>query len=121
MLGVSRAANGSTWASILVTASVDHTPPVARNGLLSRSGTTVRFSWSGADPLLQTHTAGLRSFDVQYRVDWGPWHLLRNDTTSRSLSLYNRAHRHYYSFRVQAADRRGNLSAWTPIKRIWVP
>lgn len=120
-IGVARAANGSTWSSILFTESVDHTRPTARNGTLSEIGTTIRFNWSGADPLLQTHTAGLRSFDVLYRVDYGPWRLLRNDTTSKSLVLWNRARRHYYSFRVQSADRRGNLSAWTPVKRIWLP
>lgn len=121
-VGIARAANGSTWASILFTESVDHTPPVARTGSLTLiRGTSIHFTWSGADPLLQTHTAGLRSFDVLYRVDSGAWHLIRNDTTMTWLGLSNRAHRHYYSFRVQAADRRGNLSAWTPIKRIWVP
>jgi uncharacterized protein YkwD len=120
-VGVARGANGTTWSSILFTESADHTRPSARNGTLSGSGTTVRFSWSGADPLLQTHTAGLRSFDVLYRVDSGSWRLLRNDTTSRSLVLSNRARHHSYSFRVQSADRRGNLSAWTPVKRIWLP
>ena len=120
-IGIARAANGSTWSSILFTESVDHTRPAARNGSLTASGATIRFAWWGYDPLLQTHTAGLRSFDVLYRVDWGTWHLLRNDTTSRWLTLYGRARHHYYSFRVQAADRRGNLSAWTPVKRIWLP
>jgi uncharacterized protein YkwD len=120
-VGVARASNGSTWSSILFTESVDHTRPSARNGTLSASGTTVRFSWSGSDPMLQSHTAGLRSFDVLYRVDGGSWRLLRNDTTSTSLSLSSRLHRHYYSFRVQSADRRGNLSAWTAEKRIWLP
>jgi len=119
--GIVRASNGSTWASIVFTESVDHTRPVARNGALTAVGTTVRFGWSGYDPLLQTHTAGLRGFNVQYRVDSGAWHLIRNLTTSTSLGLSGRAHRHYYSFRVQAADRRGNLSAWTAAKRIWVP
>jgi uncharacterized protein YkwD len=120
-IGIARAADGSTWSSVLFTESADHTRPYVRNGALGYSGTTVRFAWWGCDQLLQTHTAGLRSFDVQYRVDGGAWHLLRNDTTATSLSLYGRAHRHYYSFRVQAADRRGNLSAWTAEKRIWLP
>jgi hypothetical protein len=120
-VGIARASNGSTYSSILFTESADHTRPSAHNSSLSYSGSTVRFAWSGSDPRLQTHTAGLRSFDVEYRVDGGPWHLLRNNTTSRSLSLSGRAHRHYYSFRVQSADRRGNLSAWTAEKRIWLP
>lgn len=119
--GFVRRADGSTWASIVFTESVDHTRPVVRNGTLTRWGTTISFSWWGRDVRLQTHTAGLRSFDVQYRVDYGSWHLIRNDTTATSLRLYNRSHGHDYSFRVQSADRRGNLSRWTVPIRIWVP
>jgi uncharacterized protein YkwD len=119
--GFVRRSDGSTWASIVFTESVDHTAPSAHNGTIARSGTTVSFYWSGRDVRLQTHTAGLRSFDVQYRVDGGSWRLIRNDTTSTGLRLYSRPHGHYYSFRAQAADRRGNLSRWTAAIRIWVP
>lgn len=116
-----RSATGTTYASVVFAESVDHTPAAARNGTLSRSGTTVRFAWSGYDPRLQTHTAGLRSFDIQYRVDGGTWRTIRNDTTATALSLSDRPRGHWYGFRVQAADRRGNLSRWTTESRIWVP
>ena len=43
--------------------------------------------------MLQTHTAGLRDFDVQYRIDSGSWRTLRNDTTTRSLTLTDRVSR----------------------------
>lgn len=119
--GFARAADGTTWASVVFTESKDHTAPIARNRSLSRSGTTVYFSWSGKDRRLQTHTAGLRSFDVQYRRDGGSWHLIRDNTTSTSLKLRDRAHGHWYGFRVQSKDRRGNLSRWTSETRIWVP
>ena len=101
--------------------SKDHTAPTARNVSLTRTGTTIRFAWTGADRRLQTHTAGLRSFDVRYRVDSGTWRTIRNDTTAKALTLYSRPHGHWYSFRVQSADRRGNLSKWTSTIRIWVP
>jgi uncharacterized protein YkwD len=120
-IGFVQAPDGTTWASVLFSESPDHTRPIAHNGSLTRSGTSIHFTWSGTDPLLQTHTAGIRSFDVQYRVDNGAWRLVRNDTTGHSITLYHRAHGHSYSFRVQAADRRGNLSSWTSVKRIWVP
>jgi uncharacterized protein YkwD len=116
-----RSASNTTYASVEFSESTDHTAAVARNGTLSLTGTTVRFGWSGYDPRLQTHTAGLRSFDVLYRVDDGTWRTIRNDTTATSLSLSNRPHGHWYGFRVQAADRRGNLSRWTSEKRVWVP
>lgn len=116
-----RASDKTTWASVVFTESADHTAPVARNVGIKAVGTTVTYRWSGYDPLLQTHTAGLRSFDLQYRVDGGTWRLIRDNTTSTSVSLSGRAHRHWYSFRIQAADRRGNLSRWTSEIRVWVP
>lgn len=116
-----RSETRTTYASVVFTESVDHTGASARNVSLTRSGTKVMFSWSGYDPRLQTHTAGLRSFDVQYRVDGGTWRTIRNDTTLKALSLSNRARGHWYGFRVQAADRRGNLGRWTTASRIWVP
>jgi hypothetical protein len=118
---VYKSSTHTTWASIIFSESPDHTRPVAKNGTLTRSGTTVTFRWSGADPRLQTHTAGLRSFDVQYRVDSGAWKTVRDNTTGTAMVASNRAHGHYYGFRVQAADRRGNLGSWTSEKRIWVP
>jgi len=118
---VYRAATKTTYASLVFSESKDHTGAAARNLSLRRRGTTITFAWTGHDPRLQTHTAGLRSFDVQYRVDGGGWRTIRNDTTHRSLTMHGRPHGHWYSFRVQAADRRGNLSRWTGAKRIWVP
>jgi hypothetical protein len=120
-VGVAQAVDGSTWASVVMTESPDHTLPVAKNGRLRRSGATLLFSWSGSDPRLQTHTSGIRSYDVQMRRDSGSWRTKRNDTTATSLKLPDRARGHWYGFRVQAKDRRGNLSRWTSEIRIWVP
>ena len=80
-------------------------------------------SWSGtgADTRLQTHTAGLKNFDVQYRVGSGTWTTIRTGTTAKSLSLGSRAHGHYYGLRVRARDNLGYLSAWSAEMRIWVP
>lgn len=120
-IGIVQAANGATWASMIFTQSPDHTRPVAYNGALTRYGSALHFTWSGHDPLLQTLTAGIRGFYVQYRMDSGSWITLRSNSLSTRLWLYGRPHRHYYSFRVRVADRRGNLSAWTAPKRIWLP
>lgn len=116
-----RDSNGTTWASIVFSESKDHTAPVAKRDGISRSGTTVVFRWKGHDRKLQTHTSGLDSFDVEYRVDGGSWRVIRNDTTARSLTLRHRAHGHAYRFRVRAKDHRGNLSPWTNEASIWVP
>ena len=116
-----RSSSGRTFASIVFTESVDHTRPVARMRSASRDGSTVKWSWSGYDPVLQTHTAGFRDFDVQYRVDYGTWKTIRIDTTTTSLTLTGRPSGHYYGIRVQGRDRRGNLSAWSSELRVWVP
>jgi uncharacterized protein YkwD len=120
-VGIVLGSDGQTWSSILFTQSPDHTRPVARTTGLSRSGTTVTYSWRGYDPVLQTLTAGIRSYDVEYRIGNGPWRLIRSGTTATRLRLYNRPHHRYYGFRVRTRDRRGNLSAWTAARRIWVP
>ena len=86
----------------------------------SVTGTTVRFTWSATDPLLQTHTAGIMSYNVQLRVDSGPWVTIRTNTTSLAVLLRHRARGHHYSVRVQATDRRGNQSAWSAGLRAWV-
>lgn len=116
-----RSSNETTWASIVFSNSKDHTRPVAERDGKSVSGTSVTFRWTGHDKVLQTHKAGLDDFDVEYRVDGGGWHLIRNGTTSRSLTLRDRSRGHYYGFRVRAADERGNLSEWTSEGRVWVP
>jgi uncharacterized protein YkwD len=116
-----RSSNGRTFASALLTESLDHTRAVARVVTRGRSGDDVAWSWNGYDPRLQTHTAGLRDFDVQYRVGSGTWRMLRDNTTSTSVFLRDRVHGRYYAIRVRATDRRGNVGKWTAESRIWVP
>lgn len=110
----------TTYSSIAFLEGPDRTPPVSRMSSKSVSGTTARFAWAGSDPRLQTHTAGLQSYSVQYRVDGGAWKQIRTGTTATSIVLSSRHQGHYYSIRVQARDRQGNLSAWTSGSRVWV-
>lgn len=116
-----RSANARTFASVVMTESNDHTRPVARVSSATRSGTTIHWSWTGHDARLQTHWAGLRDYDLLYRVGFGSWVLLRNDTTATGITLLNRAHGQSYAIRVRATDRRGNVGAWSPESRISVP
>jgi len=81
----------------------------------------VSFTWTGADRLLQTHTAGLKNFDVQLKRDSGSWRTIRTGITATSLTLWNRAGGHWYRLRVRARDERGNVSGWTKQIRVWVP
>ncbi len=115
-----RSSGSKTFASAVFAETTDRTRPVAGVGVHTRSGDDVRWTWSGYDPRLQSHTAGLASFDVVYRVGNGAWYTLRNDTTQTSLSLLNRPSGSY-SIKVRATDRRGNVGRWSAESRIWVP
>jgi uncharacterized protein YkwD len=116
-----RSSNHRTFASAVLSESPDHTRPIARVTGVSRSGDDVRWTWSGYDPRLQTHTAGFRDYDVQYRVGSGLWSMIRDNTTSASILIANRPGGRYYSIRVRGTDRRGNVGAWSSESRIWVP
>ncbi|CAN5502839.1 hypothetical protein BH20CHL7_BH20CHL7_10740 [soil metagenome] len=116
-----RSSNQRTFGSVVFTESADHSGARARVTSETRSGDDVRWTWTGSDRRLQTHTAGLRDFDVQYRVNSGDWRTVRNDTTAMSITLKDRVRGRYYSIRVRATDRRGNVGAWTSASKIWVP
>ena len=116
-----RASSNRTYASIVLTESVDHTRPAARMLSAGRSGQTVTWSWTAWDRRLQTHTSGLRDMDVQYRVDWGSWRTLLDNTTRTSVTLTGRPRGHSYAVRVRSRDWRGYLSTWTAELRVHVP
>ena len=120
-LGVALGSNGRTYATGVLTESVDHTRPWSKMSSVARSGSTVTWAWTGADTKLQTHTSGLKNFDVQYLVGSGTWTTIKSGTTAKSLSLTNRAGGHYYGLRVRARDNRGAVSAWTAEMRILLP
>jgi uncharacterized protein YkwD len=116
-----RAEDGRVFASAVFTESRDHTPPIPVMDAASRSGTTVTFRWHGSEPRLQTHTAGLRDFDVWYRVDEGTWRLIRDNTTATGITLTSRPHGHRYWLRITARDRAGNASRPSTALSAWVP
>jgi uncharacterized protein YkwD len=119
--GLAYRSSGRTYASITLTESADHTRPRAFMSDVSRSGSTVRWEWSGYDVRLQTHTSWVRNFDVQYRVDYGPWRTIRSRTGAHGITLTSRARGHSYAIRVRSRDGRGYVSAWTPGLRATVP
>lgn len=116
-----RSSSKTTYASIIFSESKDHTTPAASNGQITLRGTTITFEWSGYDRTLQSHMAGLRSFDLQYRVDGGSWRTIRDNTTTTSIELVDRIPGRWYGLRVQSADKRGNLSSWTGEAKVYVP
>ena len=116
--GVARA---RTRIAALVFAELrDHTPPIVRLANGNLDGRTVSWTWTGADVLLQTHSSRLCHFDVEYRVDAGPWRLLKSRTGATSLTLAGRSSGRTYAIRVRASDCLGNVSSWTPIRAVSV-
>jgi hypothetical protein len=116
-----RSSNRRTYGSVVFAEMADHSRPIARVTSARRSGDDARWTWSGYDVRLQTHTAGLRDYDVQYRVNYGAWLLLRNNTNQSSLTLTNRPGGRSYAIRVRGTDQRGNVGAWSSERRVWVP
>ncbi|HEY8239148.1 MAG TPA: CAP domain-containing protein [Candidatus Limnocylindrales bacterium] len=116
-----RSSSHKTFAAAELSESKDRTDPSPRTGAVSRSGTTVSWSWSGADVALQTHTAGLKNYDVEYRVGSGSWSTIKSATTTTSLSLSGRATGHWYGLRIRARDNAGNVSGYSAEMKVWVP
>jgi uncharacterized protein YkwD len=116
-----RASARATYAAIDFTESGDHTAPIARMTSASRTGTTIAFTWRGADVALQTHTSGVRSFDVEYRCGDGSWQVIRQGTKATSIRLAGRSHGHRYFVRVRARDNAGNVSGWSAALHVRVP
>ena len=89
----------------------------------SAPATTSRWTWNGYDPRLQTHTAGLRDFDVQYRVGYGVvGHCSATTRPPKSVVLANGRGGHYYGDPRARAPTGVAMSAHGRAEsRIWVP
>jgi uncharacterized protein YkwD len=75
------------------------------------SRVTVR--WTGGDTRLQVLTAGLRDFEVQWRLAGGAWRAAVTTTrTSLSVAL---PRGQAYEFRIRARDKAGNRGAWSSV------
>jgi uncharacterized protein YkwD len=116
-----RASGNKTFSSLIFTESRDITKPGAKIDGLSTNGSQATWSWHGSDPVLQTHTSGLKSFDVQTRVGSGPWRTVARNTTATSRAWGGLSGGHTYGLRVRARDRAGNIGRWSPELRLRVP
>jgi uncharacterized protein YkwD len=117
-IGVALTAAGAPFAALVFAETADRTAPTAAMTGGSRSGNRVTWAWKGSDVPLQTHTAGLCSFDVAYRVDSGAWKTIRARTTGTSLVLASRPAGHVYAVGVAARDCAGNVSPWSSARAV---
>ncbi len=106
------AGNVTDWSVIGPTAStrLDTVfPNATMNPLPPYSQSFGTLTWSGSDP---QPGSGIRSFDVQYRSNGGPWINLVTNVTQTSYN-YNGAPAGFYELRVRATDNAGNAQAWS--------
>jgi uncharacterized protein YkwD len=121
-VGLSLTARGTRYWTAIFLRGPDRTAPWAKmlaptagsNATLAsrRRVILVTWSWTGDDRPLAALSSGLRSFEVQRRIDGGPWVSVWTSTTSRvwssSVSVGHRV-----QIRVRARDRVGNVGAWS--------
>ena len=121
-VGLSLTARGTRYWTAIFLRGPDRTAPWAKmlvptagsNATLAsrRRVILVTWSWTGDDRPLAALSSGLRSFEVQRRIDGGPWVSVRTSTTSRvwssSVSVGHRV-----QIRVRARDKAGNVGAWS--------
>jgi uncharacterized protein YkwD len=107
-----RAANHTTYASILFLEGPEHNRPIPSWTESWVSGTTVHWGWTAREPILQTHTAAIRSFDLELRTNSGSWHLLRTNSTDVSATFRNLPPGSTWQIQIRARDSVGNLSGW---------
>ena len=83
-------------------------PNLNLNSIPTYSRTPLPLSWTGTD----AGSAGIRSYDVQYRnIDSANWNNLSVGTVA-SLANFNGTAGQTYQFRVRAADKAFNYSQW---------
>ncbi|MBI3749591.1 MAG: CAP domain-containing protein [Chloroflexi bacterium] len=116
-----RSDSGVTFVSVVLTESPDRTGARAAVTGALVSDNDIRWSWSGADVPLQTHTAGLRDFTLQLRQDRGAWATIATAVTATARLTVNRVRGHWYGLRVRARDRAGNIGPWSRERRVWLP
>lgn len=104
------AGNVSAWSGTQASTTVDSIPPTANTQVLPEySPPFGTISWTGSDNL-----SGIRSYDVQFRFNYGPWqNLVLNAPPSQTSYNYTGAAAGFYEIRTRATDNAGNVMPWS--------
>lgn len=115
---VDHAGNVQVWGATQAQTTVDAIPPTASVQPLPPNTYTQAFHvfWNGSD---NVGGSGLASFDVEYRVDHGPWQPLATETTQSSAQFTGGAHDALYEFRARARDQAGNVQSFDQNPQAW--
>ena len=116
-----RSSTDKTFGDVVLIDGPDRSPPGAAMESVTRDDNDVTWTWRAWDVILQTRTSGVASYVVQARMDSGSFSTIASATVSTRRIALDRAHGHYHGVRVAARDAAGNLGAWSPEMRIWVP
>jgi uncharacterized protein YkwD len=121
-VGLAVTARGDRYWTVIFLRGPDRTPPWAKmvvpapgSYAILASRRTVRlvtWTWTGNDSPLAALMSGLRSFEVQRRVDGGAWVSVWTSTTRRSWST-SVGLGHRVQVRVRARDNAGNVGPWS--------
>lgn len=113
--GVDNAGNVEAWIDHADTGTtVDTVPPSATVNPLPQFTFTNTFvvSWVGTDTGSGPQGgSGIAHFDVEFRLDGGPWLPFASNTTTTSGTVLNALPGQVYAFRARAVDRVGNVQA----------
>jgi uncharacterized protein YkwD len=118
-VGLALADDGKRYWTVVFLRGPDRTGGWVRPSAPSVSAATadsrrVAFSWAGGDIRLAVLTSGFRAYQVQVRIDGGPWVTTRSGTTAHSYAVTVRRGR-TVELRVRAHDRAGNYGPWRAV------
>jgi hypothetical protein len=116
-----RSSNGRYFGDVVLIDGPDRSPPGAAMVDVKRDGNDVTWTWRGWDTILQTRTAGVATYEVQYRMDSGSFATVASATVASRRIALDRYHGHWYGVRIRARDGAGNVGAWSSELRILVP
>ena len=121
-VGLAVTAGGDRYWTVIFLRGPDRTAPWAKmlapapgSYMILASRRTVRlvtWTWTGNDSPLAALMSGLRSFEVQRRVDGGAWVSVWTSTTRQSWST-SVGLGHRVQVRVRARDKAGNVGPWS--------
>ncbi|MCX6043521.1 MAG: DNRLRE domain-containing protein [Chloroflexi bacterium] len=108
--GVDKAGNEEAFGNPEATTTVDTQPPTAQISALPliTHTNTISTAWTSSD----NGGSGVQYYDVQYRVNGGPWQLWQQQTTATSVR-FMAPDDALYEFEVRAVDNRGLVEEFT--------
>ncbi len=109
---VDHAGNVQAWGPSQAQTTVDSVPPSISVAPLPGYTHVSAFwvYWSGSDDL---GGSGIKSMDVQFQEDGGPWQIWLQNTTLTSAQFTGAHNDGIYGFRARGTDNAGNVQPWS--------